>query len=163
LGRHYRRLKKYYRAAGELNLIGHFHYGLMEVQRHEKDVLEANRGTSWLIRKLKKWLSWEAAFRWSSGYAEDYTWAGIVLIMLLLIFAGGYWWLGAPVHDKSGPWWNEAIDAVLNSFDAATLGHAGRPQQSDRFAVHWLRVMESILVPVQFGFFAFALRNRFRR
>ncbi len=36
LGRLYRALKAYYREAGEHHLVSHFHYGLMEVQWHQK-------------------------------------------------------------------------------------------------------------------------------
>lgn len=150
LGRLYRALKAYYRETGEHHLVGHFHYGLMEVQWHQR-------------RKWRKWVSWEAAYRYSSGYGEDYGWAGLVLVGLLFGFAGAYWWLSVPSEMQGAPWWKQGLHASLYSLQAGTLGRVGFYQEKIRLAARVLHIAEVILVPVQFGFFLFALRNRFRR
>jgi len=128
--------------------VGHFHYGLMEVQRHQK---------------RKKWLAWEAVYRYSSGYGEDYGWAGLVLVGLLVIFAGCYWALGVPSAAQGEPWWKRWLHALLYSFQGGTLGRVDFYGKPPGLVARYLHLAESVLVPVQFGFFLFALRNRFRR
>jgi uncharacterized protein YjbI with pentapeptide repeats len=104
LARLYRALKAYYRQTGEYKLFGHFHYGLMEVQWHQLELedqppIGASRGRRlwlWLKRKSRKWLSWEALYRFSSGYGESYARSASVLGLLIVGFAAVYWWLGVP-------------------------------------------------------------------
>ena len=57
-------------------------------------------------------------------------------------------------------WWKRGFNALLYSLQAGTLGRVGFYEEKVRLAAH---LAESVLVPVQFGFFLFALRNRFRR
>ncbi len=169
LGRLYRALKSYYREAGENRLVGQFQYGLMEVQWNYKEAEEAHKGASPLKAKLKKWFSWEALYRYCSGYGEDYAWAGLVLVGALALFAGCYWLLGVPVVDNppknlSLSWKLERwLDALLYSFQAGTLSRVSFYDQPTNILARYLHLFESVLVPVQFGFFLFALRNRFRR
>ncbi len=159
LGRLYRALKAYYRDAGEHHLVGHFHYGLMEMQWYQKEL----ESVPWPKRKLKKWLSWEALYRCSSGYGEDYAWAGLVLLALLFFFTGCFWALGLPLEINNEPWWKQAMHALLYSLQVGTIGRVEFYTKAPTLGTRWLQVAESILVPVQFGFFLFALRNRFRR
>lgn len=161
LGRLYRALKAYYRETGENRLVGHFQYGLMEVQWYQKEAEWAIKGGPWLKRKWKKWVSWEAAYRYSSGYGEDYAWAGLVLVGFLVLFAGCYWLLGVP--ETWGEWWERGLRALLYSFQAGIPSRVRFYQEPTVLAARYLHVVESILVPVQFGFFLFAMRNRFRR
>ena len=170
LDRIYRALKAYYRESGEHYLVGHFHYGLMEVRWYQKETDRVETADSrregswsWLRRKLRRWFSWEAAYRFSSGYAEDYAWAGLILVGLVIVFAGCYWWLGVPKEMLSAPGWKQPLHALLYSFQAGTLGRVNFYTEEVRLAARYLHLFESVLIPVQFGFFIFALRNRFRR
>jgi hypothetical protein len=114
LARLYRALKTYYRQTGEYKLVGHFHYGLMEVQWHQRELedqppADASRGKRfwlWLKRRSRKWLSWEALYRYSSGYGESYVRSASVLGVLILGFAAIYWSLGvtAPPHAEGLRW-----------------------------------------------------------
>ena len=155
LSRLYRALKAYYRESREYELVGHFHYGLMDVQWHQREER----------RKWKKWLSWQALYRYSSGYGEDYALAGLVLLGLLVAFGGCYWWAGVPSDPglQTEPWWKQGLHALLYSFQAGTFGLVSFYDTPTRLVGRYLQLVESILVPVQFGFFLFALRNYFRR
>ncbi len=86
-----------------------------------------------------------------------------MLVGLLVLFAGGYWLLGVPSEVQGVPWWKQGLHALLYSLQAGTLGRVGFYQEKVRLAARYLHLAESVLVPVQFGFFLFALRNRFRR
>ena len=98
---------------------------------------------------------------------EDEAWAALVLAALLAGFAAGYWWLGVPAEAARGPWWRRGMEALLYSVQAGThvwVDFYAKPgPAAGALGVRWLYLAESILVPVQFGFFVFALRNRFRR
>ncbi len=84
----------------------------MEVQSYQREAEEALKGASPLKRKWKKWFSWEAAYRYSSGYGEDYAWAG------LFSFAGLYSSLGVPKEVLSVPLWKQPLHGLLYSFQA---------------------------------------------
>jgi uncharacterized protein YjbI with pentapeptide repeats len=116
LARLSRQLKAYYRQTGEYQLVGHFHYGLMEMQWHQRelehqpqaDVSHRRRLWLWLKRKSRKWISWEAAYRYSSGYGESYVRSASVLGLVILVFTGVYWWLGVPAPPRMEvlPWFS---------------------------------------------------------
>ncbi len=150
LGRLYRTLKGYYRQAGEHRLVGHFHYGLMEVEWHEKG-------------HVRKWLSWEALYRIFSGYGEDYKLAGFWVLGIVDLFALAFWALGIPPEGHCRPWWEQLVHALLYSLQAGTLGRVEFYKTPDSLLARALHFTESVTIPIQFGFFAFALRNRFRR
>jgi hypothetical protein len=135
----------------------------MEVQWHQKEAEQAAEEASWLKRKRKKWFSWETAYRYSSGYGEDYAWAGTVLALMLLGFTAVYWLLDVPSVMRGEPGWKQALHSLLYSFQVATLGRVEFYPEKVRLAARCFHLAESVLVPVQFGFFLFALRNRFRR
>jgi len=191
LARLYRALKAYYRQTGEYQFVGCFNYGLMEVQWHQREMEDqppegASRGKRlwlWLKRKSRKWLSWEALYRFSSGYGEDYAWSALVLGGLIVGFAAIYWWLGVPapsppeirglqyisfgapaaLHQTS--FWREGLAALAYSLQTASIG---RLQYFKDFiprslAAEVAYTFESILSPVQIAFFALALRNSSRR
>ncbi len=159
LARLYRALKAYYRQTGEYQLVGHFHYGLMEVQWHQRELKDqppygasrGNRFRHWLKRKSRKWLSWEAMYRLSSGYGEDYAWSALMLGGLIVGFAAIYWCLGVPAppdtevsrwvslsapaveglqHVSLGapaalvhkPFWSNMLAALLFSLQTASIG-----------------------------------------
>ena len=163
LGRCYRILKDYYKSTGEHHLVGNFHYGLMEIRWYQRELDQLRKGSSWVRRKWKKWFSWEAAYRLCSGYGEDYAWAGGVLLALIFLFAIVYAILGLPLGVQAESRWARGLHALLYSFQVATLGRVTFYEPAKDLVVHFLQLVESIVVPLQFGFFAFALRNVFRR
>src|SRR3990172_796404 len=149
----YRTLKRYYLDRGEINLVGHFHYGFMEVLlRKEK-------------RILKRILSLQHLYRISSGYGEDYGLAIIVLLTLILLFGGIYTILEVPKVYEDRSWIpDQFLNSLLYSFQAATLSRISFYQESLVWLpAKYLHLMESILAPAQFAFVVIALRNRFRR
>jgi uncharacterized protein YjbI with pentapeptide repeats len=146
LARLYRALKGYYRQTGEYQLVGHFHYGLLEVQLYERGA-ESYPGAGasrreriglWFSRWRKRLLSWDVLYRLSSGYGEDYAWAALVAGMLLIGFALLYWCVGVPalrdiewtVYTATGPlpvrepvpWSRHALAALLYSVQTGSLG-----------------------------------------
>lgn len=195
LARFYRSLKAYYKKTGEHYLVGHFHYGLMEVQRYLKPVSDieikvpdrkfgedsytdldrkptknVKKITWWLkhkckttVMRMKKYICWEGLYWFSSGYGEDYAWAAIVVFTLLLVFAGVYWLLGVPQEVNSVPLLKQWGHSLLYSFQAGTLGRISFYDIPKSLIARYLHLFESILIPVQFGFFALCLHNRFRR
>ena len=86
-----------------------------------------------------------------------------MLAGLLLAATIGYWCLGVPVEGCFGSRLERAFDALLYSFQAGTLGRVDFYERPLSLGARFLHVFESVLIPVQFGFFVFALRNRFRR
>jgi hypothetical protein len=159
LGRMYRSLKSYYRERGEHPMIGHFHYGLMEVQWFSKEAAQ----DTYIRRSMSKWLSWEALYRYSSGYGEDYVRAAGILGTLLLAFGVMYWTLGEPVVVASQSTVARVLPGLLLSIQTATLDKVAFYDIPKQFGAQIVRLLELISVPIQFGFFLFALRNRFRR
>lgn len=172
LGRNYRALKSYYRQTGEYHLVGHFHYGLMEVQWHQRELdnqtpAEATRGRRlwlWLISRSRKWVSWEALYRFSSGYGEDYAWSALILTGLIVAFAAFYWLLGVPAPAQTSSW-SKVLAALAYSLQTASIGRLQYFKDSipPSPGAEIAYTFESILGPIQIAFFVVALRNRFRR
>lgn len=135
----------------------------MEVQWYQKEADQVREEASWFKRKRKKWVSWEAAYRLISGYGEDYGWAGLLVAGYLVSSAAFYWWFGIPSVVQGEPWWKQGFHALLYSLQAAALGRVQFYSEKVRLLARYVQLAESVLVPVQFGFFLFALRNRFRR
>lgn len=179
----YRKLIAYYKSTEENRLVGHFNYGLMEIEWYRKEseedltVKTGTRGKSnsqlligHLRQWLRKWISWEAIYRYSSGYGEDYTLAAIMVVVLIVFFTVSYWILGVPSDTNHTALWQSVLDALFFSVQVGSLGKLGfyevknlGPQGYLRYLFFSTYLLETILVPVQVGFFAFALRNRFRR
>ena len=166
LGRIYRSLEAYYREAGELGTVAHFHYGVMEVQWYERERKARTAGSSdnrmgRLARRLNRLASWESAYRFSCGYGEDYARALAVLIVMIVLFGCGYWFLDTPGIEAT--FWGRGINGLLYSIQTSTLGRVELVGHDFalRLSANLLRLLESIVVPVQLGLFAFALRNRF--
>lgn len=144
-------------------MVGHFHYGLMEARWHEKEAVLAMAGASWFRRKAAKWLSWEAAYRFTSGYGEDYRRAAAVLLGVVALFGGVYVLLGLPVETQTTPLHQRIGHALVYSLQIGSLGRARGYAEDLSLISKLMRMAESVVVPVQFGFFLWALRNRFRR
>jgi uncharacterized protein YjbI with pentapeptide repeats len=171
LSRIYRNLKTYYETVGEYQLVGHFHYGLMEMRWQAKELEtsrdqfgEDNPSGSYRFRgKVRKWLSWETVYRYSSGFGEDYAWSMIVLAILIGTAAVGFRLLGVPPTRPQERTLTGMLHSVLYSFQVASLEHVAFYPSPTSLRANCLRLIESLLVPTQFGFLVLALRNRFRR
>lgn len=161
-------LKKYYADLGDNRLVGHFHYGLMEVQWFQKNLPRVEEKSNCYFSAIKnwskKWFSWEAAYRLSCGYGEDYTKAICLLLWIFIGFACIYLFSDVPSKVKWLPWWCGWSDSLLYSFQSGAvwkIDFYGKDPHS--LGIRYLIVFQSILVPVQFALFIIALRNRFRR
>jgi len=139
----YQVLKQWYQARGDQARAGDFHYGEMEMKRREY---------GWPKRILcPEFMYW--AF---SGYDIGWVRAFMLLVSLLILFGWGY------LRSSGAAFGSDFGNALLFSFQVASFQ---RPEVPSEFTYwgEWLRITESVLVPVQAALFGFALRNRLKR
>ncbi len=139
----YQVLKEKYRVLGDNARAGDFHYGEMEMRRRER---------GW----LRRFLSPEFLYWFASGYGTGYVRAFLMMVLLILLFAGLYWWTDCTAFPGG------VLDALRYSIGVATLQ---RPQPTSELtqAGRWVQLTETILGPVQIALFALALRMRLKR
>lgn len=162
LGRLYRALEAYYRAAGQPSLAGHFYYGFRDIQWHQYPLQAA---LTWRQRWQRFWRRWgirEVAARYIAGYGQDYAWAGGVLVSLLVLWAALYWYLGVPAEASDLPAWQQGLHAFLYSVQAGTVGRVTfYPPAS--LLVRYFHLAEAFCIPAQGLVFFVALYHRLRR
>ncbi|MBI5586884.1 MAG: hypothetical protein HY889_00785 [Deltaproteobacteria bacterium] len=161
----YRELKKHYLESGEIHLVGHFHYGVMNVLLRQKEN-EQLKQFSGLRQKIKKFFScfWLNLYKYSSGFGEDYALAGTWVLALLIVFGVIYFVCGVPKENSNPSALVQLANSLFYSFQAGTLSRvAFYKEMNIGLSARFFHLLESILVPAQFAFFVIALRNRFRR
>ena len=148
----YRTLKRYYKEVGDQRLVGHFNYGLMEAEWNQRE-LDVERESEFRS-KFKKWLSWEALYRTFSGYGEDYALAGRWVLWFFILFSVIYWKLGIPAVSNNSQWTRQGMHSLLYSLQIGSLSRVNfYLNQSPCLLARYLQLVESVLIPVQFGFF----------
>lgn len=136
-------LKQWYQARGDQAKAGDFHYGEMEMKRREY---------GWPKRILcPEFMYW--AF---SGYDIGWVRAFLLLVSLLILFGWGY------LRFSGVAFGSDFGNALLFSFQVASFQRPEGPAEFTYWG-EWLRITESLLVPVQAALFGFALRNRLKR
>jgi len=190
LARNYRDLKYCYRSAGESPLVGHFHYGLMEVQLYQRGIDLIPDKSARLVQRIslfvqrwsKRLFSWDVLYRLSSGYGEDYAWTALITCLFILFCAFAYFAQTIPqmtpperiIYLANGtalpvqtyvPLKQQALAALLYSLQVGSLGRVHYYADPSQWPViaELVYTFESFIVPIQVVFFAVALRNRFRR
>lgn len=150
----YRDLKNNYQNDKDWERAGDFHYG-------EKEMRRKNPNTD-LIHRFFLTLYWIL-----SGYGERYLRPLFWTIFILLVSTIGYLMFGiAPDGDKDlalkfskiNDWFN----ATLYSLQLITLQRPSDLQPVTLLA-KTLNVLQGILGPILLGFFALAIRQRFKR
>ena len=161
----YRQLKEYYKGRGENQLVGHFHYGHMDIQFYQKtaprDVSFLGKYWWHLRHKFTHWI-----YRETSGYGEDYFRAFTILILVMTNFALAYFLIleyGNSPFSERKDLFGKVADSFLFSFQAGSLSRFGFYEVPKDIITRFLYAIESILAPAQFAFLIIALRNRFRR
>lgn len=122
-----------------------FRYMAMETRR----IIESER------RSLAGVLTW--LYKWSSGYGESWEWAALVLLILWLGFGVAYWLLGDfGVENRLDVWQSIGYSSSIMLLQRPDL-HA---QTIPTFT---LRILETILGPLQAALMALAIRRKFMR
>jgi len=156
LAKLYRSLKNHYRDSGEYELVGYFHYDLMETRRFR---------TSY----EGHWPIFETLYYWSSGYAESYKKAFLGLVFLIALSAGVYFVTGTPELGTGtcADSLKQIVASLAYSLQVASVGrlHYFPDVTFDHSAIWSVLTysVETILGPIQIAFLILALRNRFRR
>jgi uncharacterized protein YjbI with pentapeptide repeats len=158
----YRMLKQKYKDEHNDPEVSDWHYGEREMYRKES-----------LFRRYFP-LSFSNLYWLSSGYGERPIRAGIFLIVLIIglsIFLGLSGLKGIEGKDLADVMsikgfadianFNKLNALILNTFQYALFREPYfRP---DSMIGYYLKSLAQILIPIQIGLFAFAVRNRFRR
>jgi len=130
----YQALKKMYQDKGDHSHAGDFHYGEMEMRRHDR--------SNW--RSLA---CWEFPYWFLSGYGTRPAWSLAWLCFLTFVSACFYYWLG----DHSFG------EALRFSVAVATL------QKRDDPSGGWVKVLQMIASAVVLALFILAVRMRVKR
>ncbi|MCX6906603.1 MAG: pentapeptide repeat-containing protein [Verrucomicrobia bacterium] len=146
LERLYRELKQNYEERRAYEKAGNFHY-------LEKEMRRQNPDTPLPLYVLLR-LYW-----WFSGYGERATRPLLYALILLLVSALSYFFLG--VSQKDGGAQATLGQLILYSFRVMTL------LKSDDFVLSegakWVNTFQSLLGPLFFGLFALAVRQKLKR
>jgi len=152
----YRQLKKNYEEQRMYGEVGDFHYGEMEMQR-----LRLPR--FWRIFSLLN------LYRLLSGYGERYVRAGLILLLLLLLFGAlmlcgskELGWVPAwqPLFWFDPQFWRDYPRAFLLALQVATFQ---RPSNVDTLFGQVVATVELIMIPSQVTLFLLAIRRKFKR
>ena len=139
----YQVLKQWYQSMGNQARAGDFHYGEMEMKRREK---------GWPRRILCP-----EFFYWAlNGYSNG--WLRALVLLLFMIFGAGwgYLWTSGVAFDS------QFSNALLFSFQVISFQKPVPPREFSTWS-EWIRIAETIFVPIQAALFAIALRNRLKR
>jgi hypothetical protein len=134
----YQLLKKKSGDAGDHALAGDFHYGELEMRRHERG-------------PFRSLLCWEFLYWFVSGYGTRPAPAFGWLCLLTILGALLYWWSAAP--DKG------FLDALRFSVAVTTL----QKREDTGEVGGWVRVVQTILGAVLIALFVLAVRMRLKR
>jgi len=164
----YQQLKRNFEERRDFSLAGDFYYGEMECIRKSK-----------LLRRYLP--SFVNLYRISSGYGQKYIRAGIVMILLLLVFSISHLFLGLKPTNP-----NSYLNTINYSFNNLSINYDNfiydllistnycievitREEEQDRMfrpIYIWGEIINpifSILIYVQVLFFVLALRRHFKR
>lgn len=166
----YQQLKRNYEERRNFNEAGNFYFGEMECYR------KSNNFRRYFPFNLVN------LYRLSSGYGQRYIRAGIVLILLLFIFAFSHLFSGLnPTPEKQHTYQTinhnlrnlaENIESIIPDFFKSTvycLQVITRTSASDRlyqpasFGGEVLNIIFPLLIFLQAVFFALAVRRHFKR
>ncbi len=153
-GRIYSQLKKNYEDCREFRSAGYFHYGELETAR---------LGKRWRLGRF--FLSWDALYWLLSGYGERIYRSVFLLCALLLGFGTAYWAIGicTPMlgtRPSLGFW--RAVDAVLFALTVPPL-KPFKDYEVISATGHYIRLLNTLLVPIVIAFAVLAVRRRFKR
>jgi hypothetical protein len=141
----YETLKGKYQAQGSQRIAGEFHYGEMEMRRHD----QGNLGSI---------LCWEYLYWLLSGYGTRPVRALSILAALTLTAAVAYWGMGG---------FDSMLDALRFSIANATLQRPEAdkftPAMSASAATSWIQVFQAAISAIQIALFVLALRMRLKR
>lgn len=125
-----------------------FRYMAMETKRQEYRW----QGRLWS-------LSWW--YKWTSGYGEDWKWAAVVLLSVILFFGLLYW---SPLSTFDYGWTRHSMDfweGIVHSFYVASFQRP-EPKAFDTLTKFFI-LLETIFAPLQAALLALAIRRKFMR
>jgi len=137
-------LKEQYQQKGNNLRAGYFHYGEMEMRRHENG-------------QKQQWFSVEFLYWLLSGYGMGWGRAAGMLMFITLGASIIYWatWQGG-CSSPDGSW----SDCLRHSIQVGTLQ---RPEVPQSEISQWTQVIQSILSPLQIALLGLAIRMRVKR
>ena len=140
----YQVLKEKYRQLGDHSLSGDFHFGEMEMKRREVGFFKRNLG-------------WEAWYYYLSGYGTRPLRAMLCLLYLLVLFTCIFTLWGDPKVE------NNVQESFLFTMQAATFQPLSADQAQWTGETRLMASLVRVVVPLQAGLLALAIRMRLKR